>query len=108
LNFTRHQAADSFTVDATMRNHAPIEPFVVRWEYPLFTVDATLDPQRLKKLVALSLHRARPLELMDELMNASQIVKIVDGHRGIPRRVYELLREAKRRIAPATQTARPL
>jgi len=34
LNFTRHEEQDAFTVEATLRNHKPIEPFVVRWQYP--------------------------------------------------------------------------
>jgi hypothetical protein len=49
LNFTRHEAEDCFTVEATLRNHAPIAPFVVRWKYPLFVVDDSLDPTDLKK-----------------------------------------------------------
>jgi len=49
LNFTRHEQPDCFTVDATLRNHPPIQPFVVRWEYPLMCPDDTLDPSRLRK-----------------------------------------------------------
>ena len=49
LNFTRHEQADCFTVEATLRNHPPIEPFVVRWEFPLFVVDSLLDPEQLKQ-----------------------------------------------------------
>jgi hypothetical protein len=33
----------------TLRNHPPQNPFVVRWEYPLFVVDSVLDPNRLKQ-----------------------------------------------------------
>jgi hypothetical protein len=49
LNFTRHETEDCFTVDATLRNHEPIRPFVVRWEYPLMCPDDTLDPKKLRK-----------------------------------------------------------
>ena len=49
LNFTRHEEQDCFTVEMTLRNHPPREPFVVRWEYPLFAVDSLLDPNRLKQ-----------------------------------------------------------
>jgi hypothetical protein len=48
LNFTRHEEENCFRVDATLRNHPPIKPFVVRWEYPLMVVDNLLDPARLK------------------------------------------------------------
>ena len=49
LNFTRHEQPDCFTVEATLRNHPPIKPFVVRWEFPLFTVENLLDPAQLKQ-----------------------------------------------------------
>ena len=49
LNFTKHEENDCFTVDATLRNHPPIKPFVVRWEYPLMCADATLNPSELKQ-----------------------------------------------------------
>jgi hypothetical protein len=49
LNFTRHEEEDAFTVEATLRNFKPVEPFVVRWQYPLMRRDESLDPTRLKK-----------------------------------------------------------
>ncbi len=48
LSFTRHETDDAFTVEATLRNFKPIEPFVVRWIYPLMRRDGDLDPKRLK------------------------------------------------------------
>jgi hypothetical protein len=49
MNLTRHDEADCFTVEMTLRNHPPQEPFVVRWAYPLLIVDDSLDPADLKK-----------------------------------------------------------
>ena len=49
LNFTRHEEQDAFVVEATLRNHKPIEPFVVRWQYPLMRRDDGLDPAKLKQ-----------------------------------------------------------
>jgi len=49
LNFTKHEEEFCFTVDATLRNHPPITPFVARWEYPVFVADNTLNPGRLKQ-----------------------------------------------------------
>lgn len=49
LIFTRHETEDAFTVESTLRNFAPVEPFVVRWEYPLMVRDDSLDPTKLKK-----------------------------------------------------------
>jgi hypothetical protein len=49
LNFTKHEEEDCFTIDATLRNHPPVPPFVVRWNYPLMEREQSLDPERLKK-----------------------------------------------------------
>jgi hypothetical protein len=49
LSFTRHEEADCFTVEMTLRNHPPREAFVVRWEFPLFAVENLLDPAQLKQ-----------------------------------------------------------
>jgi DnaB helicase-like protein/AAA domain-containing protein len=49
INFTRHEELDCFTVEMTLRNHPPREPFVVQWAYPLFVVQDMLDPARLKQ-----------------------------------------------------------
>lgn len=40
LILTRHEEDNAFTVEATLRNHAPIEPFVVRWDFPLMRRDS--------------------------------------------------------------------
>jgi hypothetical protein len=49
LTLTRHQEEDAFTVDLTLRNFPPQEPFVIRRNHPLMIKDASLDPSRLKK-----------------------------------------------------------
>lgn len=49
LVFTRHEEEDAFTVEATLRNFAPLDPFVVRWQHPLMMPDAQLDPTKLKQ-----------------------------------------------------------
>jgi len=97
LNFTRHEAEDCFTVEATLRNHPPIEPFVVRWEYPLFIADSALDPARLKQVGRKEQYHAKDLlALIDEPMSATEIVKAAYEERGIPRRrVFELLADLK-------------
>ena len=49
LVFTAHEEAGAFTVEPTLRNFAPCEPFVLRWQWPLFTRDGGLDPAKLKR-----------------------------------------------------------
>ena len=49
LTFTAHQEEGAFSVDATLRNFAPVAPFVVRWEYPLMMRADDMDASKLKK-----------------------------------------------------------
>jgi hypothetical protein len=49
LTMTPHEEEEAFTVDCTLRNFAPQPPFVVRWDWPIFTRDEALDPESLKK-----------------------------------------------------------
>jgi hypothetical protein len=48
LTFTPHEEDDAMTVEMTLRNFKPVEPFVVRWEYPRWQRDGQLDPAALK------------------------------------------------------------
>jgi DnaB helicase-like protein/AAA domain-containing protein len=50
LTFTKHEADGAYTVEGTLRNCPPIEPFCVRWEPPLFVRDESLDPTKLKQV----------------------------------------------------------
>src|SRR5262249_26518448 len=99
LNFTRHEEQNCFTVEMTLRNHPPRDPFVVRWEYPLFVVDISLDPARLKQSGRPEQYRAKDLlDLIDHPMSATEIVKAASKELGIPRRrVFEMLGELKQR-----------
>jgi hypothetical protein len=49
LTMTKHEEDNAFTVDATVRNFAPMNPFVLRWQHPLMVADASLDPANVKK-----------------------------------------------------------
>jgi hypothetical protein len=49
LTFTKHEADDCFTLEATLRNLPPVPPIVVKWQYPIFIVQDDLDPADLKK-----------------------------------------------------------
>jgi hypothetical protein len=50
LIFTKHEEADAFTVEPILRNFAPVEPFCVRWQFPLMQPDKELDPAKLKQV----------------------------------------------------------
>jgi hypothetical protein len=98
LTMTRHEERDCFTVELTLRLHAPVEPFVVKWEYPRFVVVTTLDPTKLKRVGRPAKYDPKELlDLIDEPMLASEIVKLAKDELGIEeRRVFDLLRELKR------------
>jgi len=49
INFTIHEEKEAFTVEPTLRNLPPVEPFVVRWKFPLMVRDDELDPTDLKQ-----------------------------------------------------------
>ncbi len=49
MTLTRHETEGAFTVDTTLRNHAPIQPFVVKWLYPLMRRTDDLDPAKIKQ-----------------------------------------------------------
>ena len=67
--FTRHEQEDCYAVETTCRSFAKPEPFVVRWEYPLWQVAADLDPLALKQHPS---HGGRPATF-----TAAQIVEIL-------------------------------
>jgi hypothetical protein len=50
LTMTKHENEDCYTVDCVLRNHPEQDPFVVRWNFPLFVIDDNLDPQKLKQI----------------------------------------------------------
>jgi hypothetical protein len=49
LTMTRHEEDGAFTIDPTVRNFAPMNQFVVRWQHPLMVPDGSLNPTNLKK-----------------------------------------------------------
>lgn len=49
LTATPHDADGAFTLDLTLRDFAPVEPFVIRWDFPRMHRDTTLDPANLRK-----------------------------------------------------------
>lgn len=49
ITLTKHEEEDAFTVDSVLRNCPPVDPFVLRWEFPLMQRDGGLNPAKLKK-----------------------------------------------------------
>jgi hypothetical protein len=49
LTMTPLEADGCFTVDVIVRNHEPIEKFVIKWAYPIFELERSIDPENLKR-----------------------------------------------------------
>ena len=47
VTMTKHETEHAFSVEFTLRDFAPIAPFLVRWEHPLL-VRTELDPAKIK------------------------------------------------------------
>jgi hypothetical protein len=100
LNFTRHEEQDAFTVEATLRNHKPIEPFVVRWQYPLMRRDEGLDPAKLKQAGGrpklYTVDRLLPF-IKGQQLSSQNWFKLASPETGISRtRFYALLEDARK------------
>ena len=50
LTMTRHESDDCFTVESTLRNCPPIEPFVIQWNHPFFERADKLNPDDLRQV----------------------------------------------------------
>lgn len=50
MSMTPHAEENCLVIDSTLRNVAPIQPFVVRWEYPCFRIDTSMNPQMLREI----------------------------------------------------------
>jgi hypothetical protein len=59
FTMSKHAERDAYSAEFTMRLNPPIEPFVIRWKYPLFVIEKDLDPSDLKKA-------GRPARFSDE------------------------------------------
>ena len=97
VTFTALEDDDCYAVEMTLRDHPPQKPFSVRWEYPVFVTDSTLDPTRLKKPGRPRKHDPKEiLDLVDKPMSATEILKLAKEEYGMDgRRVYEALCELK-------------
>jgi hypothetical protein len=49
LTLTGHEEEKCYSVEPTLRNFVPVDPFVVKWEFPLMSRKTALDPKKLKK-----------------------------------------------------------
>ena len=105
--FTKHEQADAFTVEVTVRNFKPVAPFVVRWQRPLMRPDESLDPARLK------LAGGRPkrhtvealLRLLgDQSLGTAEWQKLAQTESGMPKSTFYSLLAEVRKLEVAIQS----
>ena len=97
IAFTKHEEEGAFTVELTLRNLPPLDPFVVKWQWPLFRRADSLDPSRLKQAGGRpTKHKAGTLLecLGDQRLKSMVWRDLARDEFGIPNgRFFELLRE---------------
>jgi hypothetical protein len=49
MSITDHEEDGCGVAEFSLRNFKPIEPFGLRWEYPVWERDQSLDPAKLRK-----------------------------------------------------------
>jgi hypothetical protein len=49
MTFTDLETENAFSVETTLRDFEPIDPFAIRWEFPRFRIDPQLDPEKLRQ-----------------------------------------------------------
>ena len=95
--FRQHEEPGAVVLDAALRSFAPIEPLVLRWQFPLWRPDESLDPGKLKGRLTASEQRqsARDSEGVTLLATAfSQgpaTIKVLRGRTGLSKARCERL-----------------
>lgn len=72
LILREHQEDSTFVLDGVVRSFAPITPVALRWEWPLWRVDLTVDPSKLAGLLTTSEQRqnAKDVEGIEAITKA--------------------------------------
>lgn len=102
LCMTRHEEEDAFTIEPTLRCLAPVEPFVIRWEHPLFKLAPALNPQEIRKPASADKTKFFPIDLAMQLGNddltTTELKKRCMEERGMSKSTfYSLLEKAEKK-----------
>lgn len=103
FTLTPHEDDDCMVVDAALRNFKAVEPFGIRWQFPLWERDNLLDPSALKQVKKSTAKGGRPrvekVTLLDVLpqfggcVTASNVDAIADEMNVSPSTVWRRWRE---------------
>jgi hypothetical protein len=100
FTMTSHQKETAFSINPIVRNHPPINEFVVEWEYPLFVRNEKLDPQELKQPKKsgpkAKFNPEHLLKLLKGQVRTKDFSTLVMEKKGMSRALFfELLKEAE-------------
>jgi hypothetical protein len=102
VTLTKHEENLAFTLDFIIRDHPPIESFVVRWEAPIM-VRTDLDPAKIKQLKGRPRKGFEPEELFklikihDDEFSTNELTDLAEEKLGWSRRtVFNKLNLLKR------------
>lgn len=99
ITVTRHEEEEAFVVEATLRNFKPVEPFVVRWEYPRMVRAEGLNPGKLKAAGSKkAIYTVKDLKALiaQETLTTKQLKEAAITSVGMSQSLfYQLLRELK-------------
>jgi hypothetical protein len=91
VTLTKHEEKLAFTLDFTIRDHPPIDSFVVRWQAPIM-IRTDLDPAKIKKPALGRRESCDPLDLFliikthDDELKTNELVQLVDSKLGWSKR----------------------
>jgi hypothetical protein len=88
ITLTKHEEKLAFTLDFTIRDHPPIDSFVVRWQAPIM-VRTDLDPSKIKRI---DIKRFRPgfdpgellslIQLHDDELSTNELAQLAEDKLG--------------------------
>jgi len=101
---TPHEKTGCFVVESILRNHQPLEPFVVEWKLPIFIRDDSLDPVNLATRPATKRGPTKKFApsiiaqlIGKDFLSKMQIKKLVMDETGMSKSLfYELFAEAEK------------
>jgi hypothetical protein len=89
---TPHEEEGAMTMEAVLRAFAPVAPCVLRWEFPAWVRDNTLDPAKLKKAGRADEHPTlKALEALRDGMSSAEWQRATGWSEGTFRRKRDML-----------------
>jgi len=99
ITMTEHDEPECMTAEFSLRNFAPVPPFVVRWEFPLWVCEDELNPALLKKAAGRKDEHPAEDALKalgdDQLTKKEWIERLAWSPSTFSRKAYELVKSNK-------------